>query len=252
MTGPYLTISVDDGHPTDLRTAELLARFGLRATFYIPANNPERELLSDGDIRELAASFDIGGHTLNHRTLRGLATPEAWKEIDDGRKWMEDVVGRTAGAFCYPRGKFDGSTVELVRRSGYRGARTCLFNRNRLSKKPYAWGVSTHAYSHPAHIQFRHALLEGNISGAIDFVRIHGMRSDWEEHFLKAVEWTARTGGVAHLYLHSWEIDANEDWAKLERVLRRVADRTEFTRLTNSELFDLTVTPPHASRIGDA
>ena len=42
----YLTISVDDGHPTDFKSAELLARYGLKATFYIPARNPEREVMT--------------------------------------------------------------------------------------------------------------------------------------------------------------------------------------------------------------
>jgi peptidoglycan/xylan/chitin deacetylase (PgdA/CDA1 family) len=32
----YVTISVDDGHPTDLRTVDLLHKYGLTATFYIP------------------------------------------------------------------------------------------------------------------------------------------------------------------------------------------------------------------------
>ena len=29
----YVTISVDDGHPTDLRTVDLLHKYGLKATF---------------------------------------------------------------------------------------------------------------------------------------------------------------------------------------------------------------------------
>ena len=38
----YLTISVDDGHPADLRTADLLARFDIAVTLDVPAVNPER------------------------------------------------------------------------------------------------------------------------------------------------------------------------------------------------------------------
>lgn len=242
MNDAFLTISVDDGHPTDMRTADLLTRLDLRATFYVPANNPERERLSKAEIRELAEVFDLGGHTLNHRSLPRLSPAEAWKEIDEGRRWMEDVVGRKAGAFCYPRGKFSSRTADLVRRAGYRGARTCLFNRSDMSRRPYLWGVSTHACSHPAHIQFRHALLEGNIRGAVDFVRIHSMERDWEAHFLRAVDWVAREGGVAHLYMHSWEIDENDEWPKLRRVLERVAGREEFRRVTNTELFNLVAT----------
>lgn len=237
MTGPFLTISVDDGHPTDLRTAELLARHGLRATFYVPARNPERDVLDEAGVRELASEFDVGGHTFNHRPLRGLPRAEAWAEIDEGRRWMEDVVGRPCEAFCYPRGKFNRETAALVRQAGYRGARTCLFNRSDVPSDAFAWGVSTHACSHPAHIQFRHALLEGNFRGIVDYVRIHAMERDWAAHFLRSVDWVARRGGVAHLYLHSWEIDENRDWEKLRFVLERVAELDEFVRVDNAELF---------------
>jgi peptidoglycan/xylan/chitin deacetylase (PgdA/CDA1 family) len=240
MSRGYLTISVDDGHPADLRTAELLARFGLRATFYVPARNPKRPLLEDRAIRELAASFDIGGQTFNHRALRGLPAETAWSEIDDGRRWLEDVVGAPAPAFCYPKGKFDATTRALVKRAGYRGARTCRFNRSDFSKDPFAWGVSTHACSHPAHIQFRHALLEKNFAGALDFVRVHRLETDWTAHFSRAVDRVAERGGVAHLYLHSWEIDENGDWGRLERVLERASRRDELQPISNAELFSLT------------
>jgi peptidoglycan/xylan/chitin deacetylase (PgdA/CDA1 family) len=43
MTGqPYLTVSVDDGSVSDMRAADLLEKYGLKATFYIPATNWER------------------------------------------------------------------------------------------------------------------------------------------------------------------------------------------------------------------
>jgi hypothetical protein len=32
----YITTSWDDGHPSDLRVAELLIKHGLRGTFYVP------------------------------------------------------------------------------------------------------------------------------------------------------------------------------------------------------------------------
>ena len=31
-----ITTSWDDGHPLDLRVAELLAKYGLQGTFYVP------------------------------------------------------------------------------------------------------------------------------------------------------------------------------------------------------------------------
>lgn len=237
MHRSYLTFSIDDGHPSDLRVAELLARFKCKATFYIPVRRPGHDMLSDADIRELACNFDVGGHTLNHRSLPGLPAEQAWLEIAEGRRRLEDLIGTPTFAFSYPRGKHNATVANLVRRAGYVGARTCMFNRNELSGKPFAWGVSTHANSHPAHVQLRHALLEMNWRGIADFVRIHRMKRDWEAHFMHGVEWVASRGGVAHLILHSWELDANQEWEKLERVLAQACARPELLRVTNSELF---------------
>ncbi|MCX6910233.1 MAG: polysaccharide deacetylase family protein [Verrucomicrobia bacterium] len=68
----YLTISVDDGHPLDMRTAELLDRHGLKATFYVPAANPEREVMTKEQVRELSRRFEMGGHTYHHVPLASL------------------------------------------------------------------------------------------------------------------------------------------------------------------------------------
>ena len=68
----FITISVDDGHPADLRTAELLSKYGLKATFYVPAENPERAVLGAEGFREIAREFELGGHTMRHVVLNSL------------------------------------------------------------------------------------------------------------------------------------------------------------------------------------
>ncbi|MBI5685325.1 MAG: polysaccharide deacetylase family protein [Verrucomicrobia bacterium] len=237
QTPAYLTISVDDGHPLDMRTAELLDRHGLKATFYVPAANREHEVMAKKQVRELSRRFEMGGHTYNHLPLASLPDDQARAEIRDGKHWLEDVTGQPARAFCYPQGKFTARTVELVKKAGFLGARTCFFNRSELPRDLFRCGVSTHAYSHSAVIQVRHALLEANFKGVVDFFRVHKAARDWELHFQRAVAAVEREGGVAHLYFHSWEIDDMRDWAKLARAFEYAASRKELTRVTNGELF---------------
>jgi len=239
MIDPFVTISVDDGHPTDLRTAELLTRYGIAATFYIPVKNPEREVLSKAQIRELASRFEIGGHTLNHVALKSLPGDRAWAEVREGKTWMEDVLGAPLISFCYPRGKFDRQSVALVQKAGFLGARTCLLNLHDFPRNPFLWGVSTHACWHSQLIQVRHALLEGNFLGACNFFRVYKGAADWQTQFLHALDHMETHGGIAHLYLHSWEIDANGQWQKLEAVFRSIAERKALTTVTNGALFKL-------------
>jgi len=233
----YLTVSVDDGHPTDVRTADLLARFDIAATFYIPAHNPERAVLPPRQVHELSGGFEVGGHTFNHRPLKGLDCTTLRREVVDGKAWTDDLLGTASVAFCYPRGKYDAAAMAAVRDAGYLGARTCRLNLTRPGPHPFAWGVSTQAYPHPASVQLRHAIVEGNVLGAWRYVAVFGATRDWSEHFGRAVEHVERHGGIAHLYLHSWEIDANDDWAAVERVLRHAARRSTFRYVDNGTLF---------------
>jgi len=239
MSDRYVTISVDDGDVRDFRTAELLDKYGLRATFYIPARNPERPVMSASQVQELSRSFEIGAHTVNHIPLKSLPDSQAWEEISGSKQWLEDTIGKLAVSFCYPRGKFSVSTPELVKKAGFLGARTCLYNLHTFPRNPYLWGVSTHAYSHTKTIQLRHALLEGNFAGLLNFVTTYKATTDWQRHFSCGLDHVQKHAGIAHLYLHSWEIDELCQWDQLEKAFSTIAQQNGFTKVTNGELFRL-------------
>ncbi len=235
-TNRFISVSVDDGHPTDLRTAELLCKHGVPATFYVPARNPERPVLPVAQLKEIAQGFELGGHTMNHVPLNSVSDERVWLEISEGKAWLDDLLGKPAVSFCYPRGKHNAHIAELVKRAGFVGGRTCFLNRNDFPGNPFIWGVSTQAHNHSRMIQVRHALVEQNFRGAINFLTAYKSATDWPEHFQHALDRVQTHGGIAHLYLHSWEIDQNGDWEKLDSVLQSIS-RSGIPMLTNGELF---------------
>jgi len=235
----FVTVSVDDGHSTDLTTADLLSKFGLKATFYIPRQNPERPVVEPLQMRELSTAFDVGGHTLSHTPLPELREDGGWNEIRGCKDWLEDLLGRPATSFCYPQGKHNRQLRNLVAKAGFVGARTCQFNLNFFPRDPFQAGVSTHAFPHSVAVQVRHALLQRNFRGLHGFVTINGMTTDWETHFRRVLDYVEINGGVAHLYLHSWEIQQRNEWDKLTRVFRDAARRKQIVPITNGELFSL-------------
>ena len=234
----YITISVDDGHETDLRTADLLDEVGLRATFYIPATNPERPVMSNEEIRRIAARFEVGGHTFHHLPLTGFGPEESRREIVDGKAWLEDIAEGPIRSFCYPQGKFNAALARQVQDAGFACGRTCFLNLTAPPAHPYTWGVSTQAFSHSRQIQVRHAVVERNWTGLANYARIFRGTVDWEDHFLAAVKHVEGHGGIAHLFLHSWEIDQHDGWDKLRRLLVGVRDNSSLVSVTNGELFD--------------
>jgi hypothetical protein len=230
----FVTVSVDDGHPCDLRTADLLHKYGLSATFYVPARNPEQPVLSRTELRQLSQQFELGAHSMNHIPLVSLAEDRAWREITEGKAWLEDCLGRPAVSFCYPQGKHNDRLVAMVKKAGFLGARTCCLNWHDFPEDPFTWGVSTQAHNHSRMVQVRHALLERNYRGVVNFVFTYRATTDWATHFQYALDRVQAHGGVAHLYLHSWEVD---DWQKLESVLRAIPQGAGLQRVSNGELF---------------
>lgn len=92
-------------------------------------------LRADG-VRALSSrGFSIGAHTVSHPILKGMRDVDAMSEIREGRKRLEEVLGKRVGLFAYPNGKpgvdFDERTTALVKDAGFDAAVTTQ------------WGVST-------------------------------------------------------------------------------------------------------------
>ena len=85
MDKAIITTSWDDGHPLDLRLAKLLQKYNVPATFYISIDSVERQGMNPQEIREIAKSFDVGGHTYHHVDLTRVSLGEAGPEIVEGK-----------------------------------------------------------------------------------------------------------------------------------------------------------------------
>ena len=125
MTMPpcRVTTSWDDGHPLDLRLADLLQSHGVRGTFYVPGECGRR-VMSSTQTRELARAFDIGAHTLTHPRLTGLPPREAAAEIRYSKEFIEQTTGRPCSVFAPPGGFFNADHVAAAALAGFAGFRT--------------------------------------------------------------------------------------------------------------------------------
>jgi len=119
------TTSWDDGHPLDLRVADILAARGVAGTFYVPRFNREgRSVLTKNELRTLGKAFEIGGHSIDHVPLAGLPVVERDRQLCDGKRRMEDELGHPILGFSYPGGVHDPDIRAAVRAAGFRYART--------------------------------------------------------------------------------------------------------------------------------
>jgi peptidoglycan/xylan/chitin deacetylase (PgdA/CDA1 family) len=216
----YITTSWDDGHPADVRLAEMLARHGLRGTFYVP-RAIDSGVMSPAQLRDVAAKFEIGAHTLNHVFLTDAPDATARQEIEGSKKWVEDQTGRACPMFCPPAGRFNSIHWRMFGAAGFRGARTVEFMslaaprpREGLLEMP----TTMQAFPHPAKNYWKNLIKRVAAANLATYL-LHGRAADWTASARRMLDRARQTGGVFHLWGHSWEIEQAGLWPQLEQVL---------------------------------
>jgi peptidoglycan-N-acetylglucosamine deacetylase len=230
-----VTTSWDDGHRLDARLADLLAEFDVPGTFYISPRDAEFEAadrLSDSAVADLAERFEIGAHTLTHPRLPKVSESAAREEITGSKAYLEDITGRSVNSFCYPGGAYDDAHVRMVHEAGFGYARTVERFRRDAGTDPLRAPTTVHAYSHLVDIP--QAVLYGKLNPSATWE----MYSHWERLAERVFDDVLRKGGVFHLWGHSWEVDRNNDWAALRRVLDYISRRPGVSYVVNGGLQD--------------
>jgi len=240
-TAAYITTSWDDGHPLDLRVAEMLAKHGLRGTFYVPRTT-EHGTMTPAQVRELSCAFEIGGHTLHHKDLSTATEPQAWQEIDGCRSWLEDNNGKPCRLFCPPLGKYSSRDLELVHRAGFVGLRSVeLLSLSFPRRSSGLLLLPTTVQAHPhGLIAYGKNLLKRTAVRNLWLYIAHGRSTDWVRLGQSFLYEALKRGGVFHLWGHSWELEHTGQWQRLEEVLRILSQFTDQApALTNAQVCHL-------------
>lgn len=246
MAAVFFTSSWDDGHPLDLRVAELLSKHGFTGTFYVPGRNPGGHCTPDGlpvlsaaELNTLGSEFEIGSHTLDHQFLDEVSEPEAKRQIDEGKKELESQLGRAITGFCYPGGRYSEVHSRLVREAGFRYARTIENLQAGFPSDPYSMSTTIQFYPHRPQSYLKNYVKFGHW-GERSSLLIRALRySDLRRRMEALLDRVCAAGGVFHLWGHSWEIDVFKGWGDLDSFLRAAADRIpNANRLSNCALFD--------------
>ncbi|MCX5799068.1 MAG: polysaccharide deacetylase family protein [Proteobacteria bacterium] len=239
-----ITSSWDDRNALDLKLADLLNKYGVKGTFYVQRKRNSRSL-SDEEVKRISdAGFEIGAHSLSHRDLTTLSLTEAREEIRDSKAYLEDLLGRKVNMFCYPRGKYNGSIVELVKEAGFVGARTVEAFTFHVPSDLFCFGTTLQVFPFPflftdrgrillhqnlLYPLFRaHTFLKEIRSPIKGYLSFQGLAEVTLNH-------AERIRGVWHLWGHSWEIEQFKRWKSLEKILGSLKNR-KATYCTNEEL----------------
>lgn len=246
MTEARLTTSWDDGHPLDMRLADLLARHGIAATFYVPVNNSEgRPVLEAAALRRLAdAGFEIGAHTHDHVRLNQAPPARVEDQIRRGKDRLEQILGRTVGGFCYPGGRGVARARPVLRRLGFTHARTVEMLR--LDRGADALALPTTlqiAPNSPAKL-LRNWARQGGGTARLRMAWGCVAHGDLDHQIAWLIAQAQARGGILHLWGHSWEIDDLGWWPRLDHLLAALSARFPApARIVNAALAPPPATP---------
>jgi len=127
-----LVLTFDDACKSHLEVvAPLLKRYGFDATFFICRFSDEwrrkngGNLLSGREVKELSdMGFEIGNHSWSHPDLRRCAPAEIEREIVKLNAFLAENGVPEPVSFAYPGGPFAENAVPLLKKHGFRAART--------------------------------------------------------------------------------------------------------------------------------
>lgn len=248
MNQILFTTSWDDGSVLDLKVADLLSRHGIRGTFYIPKEFSARtgkysaycRRLTEDEIRSLAVSHDVGGHSLTHPRLTKISPEEAKREIFGSQEFLRGITGSPARMFAFPGGESNRFLTDIVSRAGFVGARTTQkLSIQRTGKRDITMDVTIVCQPFPFRWLDSSNLYWGRIFDPLAAYTPRQWNFSWQSLARKWFNKALATGNYFHLYGHSWELEKYNMWSELESFLGFVRGHQNIICLSNSEVLEL-------------
>ena len=117
--------------------AERLARLKMAYGFDPKQAQAQRQALGTQELGEMAADVDFQAHTRFHPILTTCDDATCEREISGCRNDLEGILGQKPTHFCFPNGDYTAREIAMVKKAGYRSARTSDAGWNDINSDPY-------------------------------------------------------------------------------------------------------------------
>ena len=118
-TGGAVALTFDDGpHPEHTPAMlDMLARAGVRATFFVVGREVEKH--PEVARRIVAEGHGIGGHSYDHTVITTLSSAALVADLAHCRRVIREATGLDTELFRPPKGEVSLASIRTVCRAGY-------------------------------------------------------------------------------------------------------------------------------------
>lgn len=242
----YFTCSFDDGDVADLRLADLLNKYNIKSTFYIPRTcELVSKSLCEKQIQDLSELVEIGGHTMSHQILTRISDERARTEIVDCKNWLQNITGRSVEVFCPPTGRFNKHHISYQMEAGFNAMRTVEMLSYSVKEIKAVNGfvilpTTNQVFNHTCAAYLRNRFKRLNFLKNSTFWKLFS--SNWQlmsKNYIDRLVLVSEGSDFEyyfHLWGHSWEIEKYSLWDSLEEFLKYLNDFEQIIFYNNSSL----------------
>lgn len=129
---PFICLTFDDGYQDTYEVAyPLLKSLNIPFVVYITTGFVDNtakmwwydtiDVMSWEQIRSMDSDplCTIGAHTLSHHRITELSKEEAYREIYESKRRLEEMLGHDICHFSYPHGDYNADTLDIVKQIGF-------------------------------------------------------------------------------------------------------------------------------------
>jgi peptidoglycan/xylan/chitin deacetylase (PgdA/CDA1 family) len=221
-----VTFSFDDGVSQDIRTIEILNRYGLKGTFNLNSGllGVNAQLSVGGgkyvdhnkvlpeQVKAVYAGHEVAVHTVKHPNLTTLLEEEIVEQVESDRETLSELCGYPVVGMAYPCGGVnnDARVADVLRRrTPIRYSRTI---------------TSTHRFD------LQENLLQFNPT-------VYWVEDCLDEIVDKFLALQTDKPQLLYIWGHSYEADAGYmTWERFERICEKLAKKSDVFYGTNREV----------------